>query len=121
VSLAVTVEVAPAVPTPPKMRGCHVYCWVAVCVEAPVAVSVTVVVAIAEWWKLPTMVPVVNGELRTSGESIESVLVMLALDGTPVYVATHVGFVTVCPSSSDPAQPVKELIVNPPPPLHKFP
>jgi hypothetical protein len=55
----------------------------AVCVDDPIAVSRIEVVAIVVWWKLPTMVPLVKGDESTSGESIESVFVMLALVGVP--------------------------------------
>jgi hypothetical protein len=44
---------------------------------------VTVVLVTVVWWKLPTMVPLVNGEIRFSGESMESVLVIFADEGVP--------------------------------------
>jgi len=62
------------------------------------------------WLNVPTIVPEVNGELSVSGESIESVLVIVALEGVAVYAAKHVGFVIAAPISSEPPQPVKEVI-----------
>ena len=53
-----------------------------------------------------------NGDVNVSGESTPSVFVMVALDGVAVYVALQVGFVTVAPSSSEPLQPVNELIAK---------
>jgi hypothetical protein len=78
---AVTVEVAPAVPTPPKMAGCQLIVCVAVCVVPCVALKVKVVVVIVVCVKLPETVPDVYGELNTRGEPMPSVLVMFALAG----------------------------------------
>ena len=73
---------APAVPTPPKVRGKNAMLCVAVFTTAPVAVNVNVTVACAVLWKAPTTVPAVNGLTNTCGESVPSVFVMFALSGS---------------------------------------
>src|SRR6202789_936292 len=50
---ALTEDVAPAFPTPPKILGCHESEQLAVCVVEPMAVSVKVVVATALWVNAP--------------------------------------------------------------------
>ena len=81
VPAADTLEVAPAVPTPPKIAGCQLIVCVAVKVAPCVAVNVKVVVEVDGCWNVPTIVAVVNGVVRFVGEEMLSVLVMLALAG----------------------------------------
>jgi hypothetical protein len=82
VPLAVAV-VAPAVPRPANVRHCQVVDVLAVLVtlvtDVADKVKVTVVGDACE--NEPTIVPLVYGEDRNSGESIESVFVTFALAG----------------------------------------
>jgi hypothetical protein len=73
--------VAPAAPMPPNPRSWNAIVWVAVLVLGPMAVNVNVTFAGDECVNPPTMVPLVNGVVKTSGLSIPSVFVIWALDG----------------------------------------
>ena len=78
---AVTVDVAPAVPTPPKIAGCQLIVCVAVNVDPCVALKVNVVVVGDVCTKVPVIVPDVNGVVRFVGDEMLSVFVMFALTG----------------------------------------
>lgn len=104
VPLAVA-PVAPAVPTPPKVRGAHAIACVAVRVVDPTAVRVKVVDTAEVWVKAPVTVPLVNGVVRFVGELVPSVFVIAALAGVAVYEAENEGLVTVAPISTVPQAP----------------
>jgi hypothetical protein len=78
---AVTVEVAPAAPTPPKISYPQLPVCVAVTVDPCVAESVKVVVSGVVCTNVPVTVPDVNGVVRFVGDEMPSVLVMFALAG----------------------------------------
>lgn len=97
---AVTVDVAPAAPTPPNTRGFQTISCAFVGLAVLTAVRVKVVVVCAVLRKDPTTVPLVNGVVSVRGLSIESVFVMFALIGRLEYEAVNDGFVTVAPIST---------------------
>ena len=78
---AVTLDVAPAVPTPPKISQAQFPVCVAVNVPPCVALKVKVVAAGTVFTKVPVTVPDVNGVVRFVGDEMLSVFVMLALAG----------------------------------------
>jgi hypothetical protein len=97
-----------------QTRGRYAMACVAVRVEVPTAVKVNVTLVCDVSVKAPVTVPLVYGDTRVSGESIDAVFVMLAEDGVDEYDAVKVGFVTVAPISTvDP--PEKPVIEKPAP------
>ncbi len=107
---AVTLEVAPVAPLPPKISQPQFPVCVAVIVVPCVALSVKVVVAGEVFTKVPVTVPEVNGVVSVVGDEILSVLVILALVGVVEYDAAKVGLTTDAPTGT--VQPPVKLVIE---------